>query len=233
MPTDKRRQSQPITPDKPAQQMYDRVRHDGASRHRPNFFNAAVRSPTKPAQGRVTVSARATNTTSYPDAACRLSRSSAAARNRRLARLRLTALPTFLLAVKPKRTATLPPAGRCRSSCLRTCKINPGATCLRLVPATAKNSGRRSKRPTRARLMRATRRSSAGRSSNEAMARSRRREIVSGAENLAALSATARDNLAAGGGGHTGAEAVAAGADDLAGLESALHGTLLHVYGQK
>jgi len=46
-----------------------------------------------------------------------------------------------------------------------------------------------------------------------------------GRQPLAALGAAAVDDAAATDGGHAGAKAVAAGADDLAGLKSALHGT--------
>jgi hypothetical protein len=48
-----------------------------------------------------------------------------------------------------------------------------------------------------------------------------------GGQALAALAAAAGDHIAAANGGHAGAEAMAAGADELAGLISALHDKVL------
>jgi hypothetical protein len=125
--------------------------------------------------------------------------SRAAARKRRLARLRATALPTFLLQVNPTRIVCAEESGSCGPAGA-ACNIKPGAAHLRREAATRRNSARRFSRPTAF-------------------------PMGSGGQALAALTATIGDHAAAADGGHTGAEAMTTGTNQLAGLIGTLHGT--------
>src|SRR5487761_1051797 len=126
---------------------------------------------------------------------------SAAARRRRRARLRATAMPTFLLAVNPTRGTTAPAQGA-------ACRIRPGATCLRRLAATARNSARRFRRTILV----------IGCASTAAT-------LGSGRKTLATLGATARQNAAPADRRRARAKAVATLADKFARLISALHGS--------
>src|SRR5579859_1310514 len=79
--------------------------------------------------------------------------SRAAARKRLLARLRATALPTFLLQVNPTRIEGAAELSSCGTAGA-ACRIKPGAAHLRRVAATRRNSARRFNRPTISPLMR-------------------------------------------------------------------------------
>src|SRR5205807_6897806 len=74
---------------------------------------------------------------------CRASTAAAAARNRRFARLRRTAFPTFRLAVKPTRTASTPLLPRRLSGGrAAACSTKPGLTARRRPAATRRKSAR-------------------------------------------------------------------------------------------
>src|SRR5579883_853724 len=125
----------------------------------------------------------------------------AAALRRRRARLRATALPIFLVAVKPTLTDGEASGGKARA-----CTTSPGMAHRRLPAATARNSLRFLRRPT-------------VRECPVAAAI----EATSGGKALAALRATACEHLAAIFGRHAGPEAMTAFPHQLARLVSALH----------
>ena len=70
----------------------------------------------------------------------------ATALKRRFALFRFTALPTFLLTVKPRRRDSMLLDSRSINVCLRLCNINPGVTLCWPTDATLRNSERFFKR---------------------------------------------------------------------------------------
>jgi hypothetical protein len=158
------------------------------------------------------LSRRAISTISAPVTACpdRRSASSSrnAARNRRRARLRCTALPTLRLAVSPSRKRSPGPV-------LNTCITTPGRATLRPRAAARKKSAR------------------FGRESGSARGICRpaindvgadHQHQVSGGKALAALGTTIRQNLAAADSLHPRAKTMTALANEFGWLISALHG---------
>jgi len=109
-------------------------------------FNAVRRSATRAANGRLNVACRPITTKSCPSFAATGMTCSTTARRRRRARLRATALPTLRLTVKPTRTACSARRAGLPAPWRRTWRIKPGATHLRRVPATWRNSERRFRR---------------------------------------------------------------------------------------
>jgi len=85
------------------------------------------------------VLARAISTSSVPGFPLPGRIEAAALRSRRFARLRVTALPTFRLAVKPTRTAATHPDPPGRRA---ACRIKPDVTARRRVAATRRKSAR-------------------------------------------------------------------------------------------
>ena len=117
----------------------------------------------------------------------------AASFRRRRVRLRITALPIFLVTVKPSRAGSLSP----RDS---TCSTTPVAAALRPLAAARRNSARRVRRPEPAK--------SGPRSGRQA---------------LTALGPPVGQHLAASDGRHAGAEPMPPLADQLRRLIGALH----------
>ncbi len=167
------------------------------SRYARTRRNAVSRSTTRAVKGRSRVATRPTRTKSCPVLAWTGMIRSAAARRRRRARLRATALPTLRLTVKPTRIAgsfpEIPP------SASRACRTKPGAAHFRRDLATRRNSERRFRRATPGDT------------------------ACSGGEALAALGAPPGQNPAAANGRHTSTESVPALADKLAWLKGAFH----------
>ncbi len=133
----------------------------------------------------------------------------AASFKRRRVRLRTTALPTFLVTVKPMRAG--PGSGR-----IMACKTRPGSAALRPSLATSRKSVRRFKR------------SGAGTQAPWPVggpAPDPAPSCVLGRKLLAADPAAIGNDLAAANCGHAGAKAVAPLADQLRGLIGALHVT--------
>lgn len=126
--------------------------------------------------------------------------SPAAARSRRRARFRATALPTFLLTVKPSRRlcCTCSSPSSASEAHGRICKTRPGVVNRRLAPATRRNSARRFRRPTAAGMR-------------------------SGRQALATLGAAVGHDAAAADGRHAGPEAVAPFAHEFARLIGPFH----------
>src|SRR5690348_11434223 len=114
-------------------------------------------------------------------------------------------MPTLRLAVKPIRTLSASPAGSTHSGRRRICRMRPGVTDFRRLPATRRNSARRFSRAI--------------------SATAPRRPPPSGGEPLAAPTPTTGQHFAAPDRLHAGAEAMAALADEFARLISALHGS--------
>lgn len=171
----------------------------------PAWRSAPRRSPSSVDQSRVITPSRATSTRSQPrgaqpggGAAC--SSSCAAARSRRLARLRTTALPSFFVAVKPTRRGPSVSGRACSSTLGRAARLP--------LPATRRNSRRCFRR-------------------GRAMGYAEPRAVRSGGQALAALGAAVGDDPAAAHRLHAGAEAVPALPDELGGLIGTLHGTWL------
>src|SRR3954467_1838055 len=119
-------------------------------------------------------------------------------------RLRSVAVPFFLVTVKP----------------------------IRIGPWSARSRRWTTKAGLFARTPSATARKSARCRSRSMMEISGTDALASGAETLAAPSATRGEDLAAAGGGETGAEAVTALAHQFAGLISPLHGSFSADRGQ-
>lgn len=122
---------------------------------------------------------------------------SAAARRRRRALLRATALPTLRLTVKPTRNTGS--FAEEQPSTSRACKTTPGAAHFRPALATRRNSERRFRRAIPGDT------------------------ACSGGQALAALGAAPGQNSAAANGRHAGTESVPALANELAWLKGAFH----------
>ena len=182
-------------------------RRPGSRRRRsspstPAWRSAPRRSPSSCAKGRAAVASRAISTRSQPGAASAERVSRAASRRRRLARLRTTAPPIFLVAVKPRRSGLASPGAAgpaARGRGARPCGPVPppgGTRCAGSAGegGPAWDAPRSSVRP------------------------------PSGAELLPALRAAGGQHVAAAHGRHAGAEAVPALPDELGGLVGTLHG---------
>jgi hypothetical protein len=143
----------------------------------------------------------------------------AAARSRRFARLRATALPTLRLAVNPTRSAPSQSPG-----CGAACRIRPGRTARTWPAATRRKSPRVFSLGRR--VVISVPAAVPGRRENPRFAvppgRSMRRL---GRQALAAFRAARGQHPTPAGSGHSRTEAMPTLANKLAGLVSALHGT--------
>ena len=178
--------------------VYAHQEHEQLGNHAaPTFCSARLRSSINSVNGRERVLSRPISTRSIPCTGVALNSRRAASRRRRRVRLRVTALPTFLVTVNPRRAGLV-------SSRASACNTRPWTAALRPDLATRRNSARRVSR-----VETGATTAPAG----------------SGGQLVAALSAAVGQDLAPAHGGHAGAEAVTALADQLGWLVSTLHGT--------
>ena len=121
----------------------------------PSFARARRKSSISNVNRRLRVLSRPIRTRSTPCRSVVFSTARAASRRRRRVRLRMTALPTFFVTVKPRRAGL-------SSSRISACRTKPDDGVLRPLLATSKNSARRFSLPGDGRPVRSPDPSSAG-----------------------------------------------------------------------